>query len=59
MIVFIHRDEMFNPESTERNKAELIIGKHRNGPTGSVPLTFHREYTRFETYAEDSDAYEA
>jgi replicative DNA helicase len=53
MIVFIHRDEMFNIESAEKGKAELIVGKHRHGPTGSVPLTFIREYTRFENYAED------
>ncbi len=55
MIVFIHRDEMTNPESAEKGKAELIIGKHRNGSTGNVPLTFIREYTRFENYAEDSE----
>jgi replicative DNA helicase len=55
MIVFIHRDEMFNFESAEKGKAELIVGKHRHGPTGSVPLTFIREYTRFENYADDVD----
>ena len=53
MIVFIHRDEMFNPEAAERGKAELIVGKHRHGPTGTVPLTFIREYTRFENYSEE------
>jgi replicative DNA helicase len=53
MIVFIHRDEMFNVENAERGKAELIIGKHRHGPTGNVPLTFIREYTRFENYSEE------
>lgn len=53
LIVFIHRDDMFNPESAARGKTELIIGKHRNGPTGSVPLTFIREYTRFENYADE------
>ena len=42
MILFIHREEMFNTESAERGKAELIVGKHRHGPTGSVPLTFIR-----------------
>jgi replicative DNA helicase len=55
MIIFIHREEMFNIESAEKGKAELIIGKHRHGPTGSVPLTFIREYTRFENYAEEAD----
>jgi replicative DNA helicase len=55
MIVFIHRDEMFNPESSERGKAELIVGKHRHGPTGTVPLTFIREYTKFKNYADDAE----
>jgi replicative DNA helicase len=53
VILFIHRDEMFNFESTEKGKAELIIGKNRHGPTGSVPLTFIKEYTRFENFADD------
>jgi replicative DNA helicase len=55
MIVFIHRDEMFNLDSAEKGKAELIVGKHRHGPTGSVSLTFIREYTRFENYADEAD----
>jgi replicative DNA helicase len=55
MIIFIHRDDMFNFESAEKGKAELIVGKHRHGPTGSVSLTFIREYTRFENYADDAD----
>ena len=55
MIVFIHREEMFNTESAERGKAELIVGKHRHGPTGSVPLTFIKEYTRFENYSEEME----
>jgi replicative DNA helicase len=53
VILFIHRDEMFNLESTEKGKAELIIGKNRHGPTGSFPLTFIKEYTRFENFSED------
>jgi replicative DNA helicase len=53
VILFIHRDEMFNAESTEKGKAELIVGKNRHGPTGSLPLTFIKEYTRFENFAED------
>jgi replicative DNA helicase len=53
VILFIHRDEMFNFESTEKGKAELIIGKNRHGPTGSVPLTWIKEYTRFENFADD------
>ncbi|HEY0707996.1 MAG TPA: replicative DNA helicase [Polyangia bacterium] len=56
MIVFVHREEMYNKQDDSvRGRAELIIGKHRHGPTGEVPLTFIREYTRFENYAEELD----
>ncbi|HEY0714434.1 MAG TPA: DnaB-like helicase C-terminal domain-containing protein, partial [Polyangia bacterium] len=56
MIVFVHREEMYNKQDDSvRGRAELIIGKHRHGPTGEVPLTFIREYTRFENYAEEMD----
>jgi replicative DNA helicase len=55
MIVFVHREEMYSKQEADRGKAELIIGKHRHGPTGEVPLTFIREYTRFENYAEDME----
>jgi replicative DNA helicase len=51
-ICFIYRDEYYNPESTERNIAELIIAKQRNGPTGTAKVRFSREYTRFDNLAE-------
>jgi replicative DNA helicase len=48
LVVFIYRDEYYNPETTERpGEAELIIAKHRNGGLGEVPLTFQNEYPRF------------
>ncbi|THF57717.1 replicative DNA helicase [Pseudothauera rhizosphaerae] len=51
IIMFIYRDEVYNPDSPDKGSAELIIGKHRNGPTGMVRLTFIGESTRFENYA--------
>ncbi|MDR1853360.1 MAG: replicative DNA helicase [Azoarcus sp.] len=51
LIMFIYRDEVYNPDSPDKGTAELIIGKHRNGPTGMVRMTFLGEYTRFVNYA--------
>ncbi len=51
VILFIYRDEVYNPESPDRGTAEIIIGKQRNGPIGTVRMTFLGEYTRFENYA--------
>ena len=48
VVCFIYRDEVYNPSDENRGMAELIIGKQRNGPTGSVQLAFLKEFTRFE-----------
>jgi replicative DNA helicase len=58
LVAFIYRDEIYNKEETnpEKGKAEIILAKHRNGPVGSVMLTFLGAYTRFENLAYDSIA---
>jgi replicative DNA helicase len=52
VIMFIYRDEVYNKESIDRGVAELIIGKQRNGPTGSVRSAFSGEFTRFDNLEE-------
>ncbi|HHM06383.1 MAG TPA: replicative DNA helicase [Gammaproteobacteria bacterium] len=53
VIVFIYRDEVYNEDSDDKGTAEIIIGKQRNGPIGTVRLTFLGQYTRFENYSRD------
>ncbi|KPJ89042.1 MAG: replicative DNA helicase [Spirochaetes bacterium DG_61] len=48
MVVFLYRDELYNPNTPDKNVAEVIIQKQRNGPTGSLKLRFSKEYTRFD-----------
>jgi len=50
LIVFIYRDEVYNKDSSDKGIAEIIIGKQRNGPIGTVRLTFLGKYTKFENY---------
>jgi replicative DNA helicase len=47
LIMFVYRDEVYNDESQDKGIAEIIIGKHRNGPLGTVPLRFYGAHTRF------------
>ena len=53
IIAFIYRDEVYNPDTLEKGIAEINIGKHRNGPIGTVKLTFMGEYVRFDNFVEE------
>ena len=51
VIVFIYRDEVYDEDSPHKGTAEILIRKQRNGPTGTVRVTFLGHYTRFENFS--------
>jgi len=53
VVAFIYRDDVYNPESDDRGKAEVIIAKHRNGPTGKAELAFIPQRAEFVNMARD------
>jgi replicative DNA helicase len=55
LVCFIYREEMYEENSKQKGIAEILVRKHRNGPTGSVPLVFQDQYTRFENMASDQE----
>jgi replicative DNA helicase len=59
LILFIYRDEVYNPDSPDKGTAEIIIGKQRNGPIGQVRMTFLGQFTKFENYTGASSGYGA
>ena len=56
LILLIFREDFYEPNTTRKGIADIIIAKHRNGPTGEVQLTFLGQYTKFENYAPESYA---
>ena len=56
VILLIYREEVYDPNTTRKGIADIIIAKQRNGPTGDVQLTFLGQYTKFENYAPESYA---
>ncbi len=51
LVLFIYREDLYDPESSRKGEADLIISKHRNGPTDSVTVTFQGQYSRFTPMA--------
>jgi replicative DNA helicase len=51
LVMFLYRDEVYNPDTEQKGEADLIVAKHRNGPTGVVKLAFMNQYTRFASFA--------
>ncbi|MDJ0633799.1 MAG: replicative DNA helicase [Xenococcaceae cyanobacterium MO_188.B29] len=55
LVIMLYRDDYYNPDTPDRGIAEIIITKHRNGPTGTVKLLFKSELTKFENLARPSN----
>jgi len=51
VVMFVYRDEVYNKETEKKGEAEIIVAKHRNGPTDSIDLAFLGQYTKFENLA--------
>jgi replicative DNA helicase len=51
VVLFLYRDEVYNPETPDRGTAEVIVAKHRSGPTGKVRLAWLDHYTKFANMA--------
>jgi len=47
LVIFLYRDEVYNKDTKTPNVAEVIIAKHRNGPTGTIELAFLKQFTKF------------
>jgi replicative DNA helicase len=58
VIIFLYRDEVYNPDSPDKGTAEIIIGKQRNGPIGAIRLTWMGMYTKFGNYSGNLSVYQ-
>lgn len=53
IVMFLYREDYYNPETENKNITDVIIAKNRNGPTGTIPVYFHKEYVKFQDLAKD------
>jgi replicative DNA helicase len=53
VVMFLYRDEVYNTDSPDRGTAEVIVAKHRNGPTGTARLAFLDHYAKFANMARE------
>ncbi|WP_270638550.1 replicative DNA helicase [Megamonas funiformis] len=53
IVMFLYREDYYNPETENKNITDVIVAKNRNGPTGTIPVYFHKEYVRFQDLAKD------
>lgn len=53
IVMFLYREDYYNPETENKNITDVIIAKNRNGPTGTIPVYFHKEYVRFQDLVKD------
>jgi replicative DNA helicase len=51
LVIMLYRDEYYNSDSPDRGLAEVIVAKHRNGPTGTIKLLFDPQFTKFKNLA--------
>jgi replicative DNA helicase len=55
LVIMLYRDEYYTPDTPDRGVAEVIVAKHRNGPTGTVKLLFDPQYTKFKNLAKQGN----
>ena len=53
IVMFLYREDYYNPETKNENITDVIIAKNRNGPTGTIQVYFHKEYVRFQDLLKD------
>ncbi len=55
LVMLLYREDYYKEDTPDKNIAEVIVAKHRNGPVGTVRLFFQKEFTRFMGFAGDEE----